>query len=71
MATPENSKFSDSETHWLDESVTPVSWTHPEDDVIAEHQVLVAAADLSVLIAVVIHLRAYKHTQRVIGIERE
>lgn len=35
------------------------SGTHPEDDVVAEHQVFVATADLSVLIAVVVHLRTH------------
>ena len=29
--------------------------THPEDDVVAEHQVLVAAADFCTLIAIVVH----------------
>lgn len=43
--------------------------THPEDDVVAEHQVFVAAADLSILIPVVVHLRgeqtAVTHTHTV------
>lgn len=33
--------------------------THPEDDVVAEHQVLVAAADLRVVIAIVVHLETH------------
>lgn len=42
--------------------MTRVSRTHPEDDVVAEHQVFVATADLSVLIAVVVHLRTQAQT---------
>lgn len=34
--------------------------THPEDDVVAEHEVFVAAADLSVRISIVIHLSVKK-----------